>query len=138
MGESPKTKQDVIYNSVTNLSSDGAHEFLSDIEVEFAPRTLHVKKLPSIHVVTEPKHNRAAKHQLDAAGTISSLSEILKQRAMMDAQRMEMVQVCEEAKLKHEKDVQKVEMAKMVFAMEGADAMAKAAANDVIMQYLQS
>lgn len=94
--------------------------------------------------MAEPKHKQAAKHCTDTAATMSSLNEFLKEKAVMDRERLVMAREREEcleaeARVKREQVVTKerLDMAKTVLSMEGASAEAKAAANKYILTLFQ-
>lgn len=81
-GGSLKVTREVACHSASAVSSDELDQS-SDIEISATPARVK-GKLPVTHTVTEPKHKAVTKHCADAATSLASLGEFLKQKSLIE------------------------------------------------------
>lgn len=126
-GMAPKVTRAVVRNSAVPISDDEVS--LSDDE----PATPARNKLPTTHVVSEPKHKPATQFRASTSSSLSAVGVYLEQKTAFERERLE------ESKKKRTAEVrrERLEMAKVILATPDADEEMKIAAKKVLLNFLQ-
>lgn len=116
-------------------------------DVSIAPPKATVSTRNPASVVSEPKHVPSSKFRMQANNTFGNMSEYMKIKMESEEKKVKAMEVrldLDQAKLALEKqkveaDLQrtKIEMARQVFAMEGASEQVKDAANTYLLSLFQ-
>ncbi|KAJ7201483.1 hypothetical protein C8J57DRAFT_1625522 [Mycena rebaudengoi] len=152
LGASAKVTRHVIRNSASALS-DTEEDLICDDHIDPSLREQSQTPLPAKTataaqqnpkgIVSEPKFTPASKFRSQVGSSLGSIGELVKVKAMseekkakaldakleLDVQKFEL----EKTRVKLEEDKAKVDMARTVFAMDGASAEVKDAANKYLL-----
>jgi hypothetical protein len=134
--------REVVRNSATPLSdledNDNSDATIETVHPTNAPQTPGPSKNAAA-VVSEPKHTPASKFRLQANTSFGNMGEFMKLRMASEEKKSQALDrkleleharfELEKRKADTEEQKARLEMAQAVFAMEGADAETKDAAN---------
>lgn len=149
LGASAKVSREVVRNSATPLSdpedNDNLDATIETVHPTNAPQTpTNAPQTPgpsnnAAAVVSEPKHTPASKFRLQANTSFGNMGEFMKIRMASEEKKSQVLNrkleleharfELEKRKADTEEQKARLEMAQVVFAMEGADAETKDAAN---------
>ncbi|KAJ7348814.1 hypothetical protein DFH08DRAFT_959022 [Mycena albidolilacea] len=145
LGASAKVSLEVVCNSATALSdledNDNLDATIKAVHPTNAPQTPGPSK-NAVAVVAEPKHTPASKFHLQANTSSGNMGEFMKlqmaseeKKSQVSDRKLELEHVrfeLEKRKADTEEQKARLEMAQAVFAIEGADAETKDAANTYV------
>lgn len=126
-GTAPKVTRAVVRNSAAPISDEDESSSSGE-----PPATPVRRKLPASHIVSEPRH-KSASFRATMASSMSAVGAYLEQKAAFERERLE------ESKQKRATEVkrEKLDMAKAILGTPDADDEVKAAAKQVLLDFLR-
>jgi hypothetical protein len=125
----PKVVHQVVWNSAVPISDDDS----SSSENNSPATTPAKRKVPASHVVSKPRHKPASTFQASTASSLSAVGDYLQQRTIFDHERLEELKEKRVVEVKREK----LEMAKALLATPDLDDEMKAAAKQVLLDFVR-